>query len=85
MPTWEGKTWAGASEIGAIERRQDTPPSRLLCTEREFDGYVCMSYRSLGCLYDQFVNNCAAFKDPGRKCQPVDAKTVKAALRALRY
>lgn len=66
QPPWEGKIWAGSSEVAGIERRQDQ--QIISCMSKDFDNYAAISYRDLGCLYEQVILNVEKYKDPGKKC-----------------
>lgn len=65
-PLWEGKIWAGSSNVSGIERRQDG--QIISCMSKDFDNYAAISYRDLGCLYEQVILNVEKYKDPNKKC-----------------
>lgn len=58
-PAWDGKVWAGSSQIGSIERRQDQEV--LSCGHPDFDKYVCMTGRDFKSFVKTYVDGCLAW------------------------
>ncbi len=49
VPAVEAKFWAGDSVRGGITRAQES--KTMMCTDSEFDDYVCLTYEDLKEIY----------------------------------
>lgn len=81
MPQWDGKFWQADHETMSVKRTQDTPPSEIKAEDPKFSEGVWLSYHDLGCLYQQLVLNCKAWKDPAPKCEPVENSIIRHELK----
>lgn len=79
-PVWQGKIWAGSSNLGGFRRAQSN--EEMSCLQPKIDNYVAISYNDLQCLFDQMVQNCVAYKNPNMTCKS-DGKVARSFVRNL--
>lgn len=65
-PVWEGKIFDADHESQSVIRAQTG--EQVFCFQPKFGEGVWISYRDLGCLFDQYINNVKEFSDPNKKC-----------------
>ena len=68
MPRWDGEFLAGDHQN---ERVVGETGKAVSCKDPEFSDGVWLSYQDVGCLYQQLIQNCRAWKQQQPKCEPV--------------
>lgn len=63
-PKWGGKIYFGDHKRKAIARDQSVPPipKTVQCSDKQIDGYTCMSHSDFLNYYETFVLGCQVWK-----------------------